>query len=219
MIAFKNTVLFDRETNLWSHPNIGDIYLLYKRKFYKDQNIFYISKRHAEWWYEEEIRKILDHVLRYNVFIINIVRDPRDVLTSKHAYGKKKHYVEPWYWEKSIGAADFLMTELEKYNDKLTIKYEDVVLNAKNIEKIFEKSLGLLLRDDINSWNSLKDNIENSEVNKSMIPYMHKLRNFDKDSIGRWKNNEEKQQYVEHLLSKSEYRDKILAFMKKYGYV
>jgi hypothetical protein len=48
---------------------------------------------------------------------------------------------------------------------------------------------------------------------------MHKLRNFDKESIGKWKNNEESKKYLESLLSKSEYGKKITLFMENYEYI
>ena len=74
MIAFQDTVLFDKETTLWSHPNFGEIVLLYKRNYHKGSNIFYISKRHAEWWYYEDLCKSLDYIKKSNIYCINIVR-------------------------------------------------------------------------------------------------------------------------------------------------
>ena len=219
MIAFKDTVLFDKETNIWSHPNMRDIFLLYKENYHNNNNIFYISKRHAKWWYYEDLYKSLYHIMKYDVYLINIVRDPRDVLTSKHPFEKRKYYVEPWYWEKSIESADILIKNLGIYRNKLTIKYEELVFNSNYIENKLKNNLGLNLRDNINSWSSLKDNVEKSFDNNKMIPYMHKLRNFDRDSIGKWKNSEENKKYVEYLLKKSEYRKKIMLFMEKYEYV
>ena len=139
-------------------------------------------------------------------------------MTSKHPFEKRKYYVEPWYWEKSIDAADFMMKELGGYKNKLTIKYEEMISNSNDIENLLKNNLWLTLRDDITSWNKLKDNIENYGDNHNMITYMHKLRNFDKDSIGKWKNNKEQQKYIEYLLKESEYRKKIMLFMENYGY-
>ena len=218
MVAFQDTVLFEKETNLWSHPNIRDIFLLYKEKRHNN-NIFYISKRHAEWWHTVDLYKSLDHIMKYDIYLINIVRDPRDVLTSKHPLEKRRYYVEPWYWEKSIEAADFLIKILGSYQNKLTIKYEEVVLSSNSIEAKLKSNLGLNLRENIKSWNNLKDNLEKLGSNNKMIPYMHKLRNFDRDSIGKWKSSEENKKYVEYLLKESEYRKKIMLFMERYGYV
>jgi hypothetical protein len=217
MIAFKNTILFDKETNLWSRPSMYEVLNIYKEK----NNIpkFYISKRHAEWFNDKELYKSIDHILKYNVYIINIIRDPRDVLSSRHPYDKKRYYVEPWFWEKSIDAADLLMKKLESYRNKLSIKYEDIVLNSKIIEEELLEFLGLELKDNIKSWDNLKDNLENSGIDHKMIPYMHKLRNFDKGSIGNWKNDEESKKYLENILKSPVYGKKIALFMENHGYV
>jgi hypothetical protein len=219
MIAFKNTILFDKETNIWSRPSISEVIDIYKEKCYQKYSTFYVSKRHAEWWQDKELYKSIEYISRYRVYVINIIRDPRDVLSSRHPYDKKRYYVEPWMWEMSIKASDFLMKKLEYYKYKLTIKYEDVVLNPKVIEETLIKNLGLELRDNINSWHNLKDNLEKSGLDHKMIPYMHKLRNFDRGSIGKWKNNEESKKYLDNLLKKSEHGKKITLFMENYKYI
>jgi hypothetical protein len=83
MIAFKNTILFDKETNLWSRPSISEVLKIYKEKSCQEHSTFYVSKRHAEWWQKKELYKSIEHISKYNVYIINIIRDPRDVLSSK----------------------------------------------------------------------------------------------------------------------------------------
>jgi hypothetical protein len=219
MIAFKNTMLFDKETNIWSHPSISEVFSIYKEKYNKTIPTFYVSKRHAEWYQDKELYKSIEHISKYNIYVINIIRDPRDVLSSRHPYDKKRYYVEPWLWEKSVESADFLMKKLGNYRNKLTIKYEDIVLKSKMIEETLIKILGLELKDNIKSWDSLKDNLEESGIDHKMIPYMHKLRNFDKGSIGNWKNDEESKKYLENILKSSAYGKKITLFMENYEYV
>jgi hypothetical protein len=219
MIAFKNTILFDKETNLWSRPSISEVFTVYKEKSDKTIPTFYVSKRHAEWWQDKDLYKTIEHVSKYNVYIINIIRDPRDVLSSRHPYDKKRYYVEPWFWEKSVEASEFLMKNLGSYRNKLTVRYEDVVLNPKITEEILIENLGIELKENIKSWDNLKDNLEKSDIDHKMIPYMHKLRNFDKGSIGNWKNDEESKGYLENVLKSSEYGKKIAQFMENYGYI
>ena len=47
---------------------------------------------------------------------------------------------------------------------------------------------------------------------------LHKLRNFDSNSIGRWKKDKDSVNYVNWLLNNSEINKDIVFFMKKYGY-
>ena len=59
--------------------------------------------------------------------------------------------------------------------------------------------MGFELRDGDISWDRLKDNIESIGGLTEMISYMHKLRNFDPESIGKWKNDKQKRQLITSL--------------------
>ncbi len=134
-------------------------------------------------------------------------------------------------WRKRY-SGDFknIITQLRRFrnqdessNDKLILprlnySNEDIVLRPDEVSRLLQLKLGFELRNGIASWDRLKDNIESNSSLTKMIPYMHKLRNFDPESIGKWKDDKQKRQYIESLLSNHSLSTKINQFLKDYNY-
>ncbi|MDZ7266586.1 MAG: sulfotransferase domain-containing protein [candidate division KSB1 bacterium] len=219
MIAFANTILFDRETAPWSAPGLKLSFILWREAAGGHNPGFFITKRYANWWRPAQVSRLADYARRYQVFIINLIRDPRDVLTSRHALDPQKYYVTPELWENSIAAGRQLEHELRNSPCFLTIKYEDVILQSQRVEQLLHHKLGLCLRRHLKSWSRLKENLQASNVSARMLPYMHRLRDFDPSSIQKWRHDPHKAAYINQLLTASPHAEKLQAFLTENEYV
>jgi hypothetical protein len=108
---------------------------------------------------------------------------------------------------------------LREYPNKLTIRYEDLILNPAVIATLFSEYIGLQKMEGVSSIQYLKENTEMAgNTAGNMIPSMHNLRNFDPASIGKWKNDPLKAEYINSLLQTSPYRFHLKKFMETHGY-
>jgi hypothetical protein len=218
MVAFSNTILYDNETEIWTTPNITNAIKLFTTHIMKRDTYYYVTKRSYDWWSEKHIRYLSDIVPKEEIYLIYIVRDPRDVLTSKHGLSERKYYVEPSRWLASINAGEILIKKLENYKNMLVLRYEDIVNYSYETRKIIENKFSLHLNTEVEDWSKLKENLQNIAIENNMIAYMHKLRNFDPSSIGKWRNDPEKMEYIGQLIEDKKYGLEIRRMAEKYGY-
>jgi hypothetical protein len=218
LIAFRNTFLFEKETFPWNDPEVKACWTLWKDWRFNLENRFFITKRHANWWQPHFISALAHYAQRYRIFIINIIRDPRDVLTDRHLDDHPNYYVTPELWRKSMVATRQLQRELAGYPHIMTIKYEEVILHPHRIEQQLQQAFGLRLRPEVGTWSRLKQNLEEINVAGHVLPYMHKLHDFDESSLAKWQRDPIKAEYVDFLLTKSKYRDRLKTFMAEHGY-
>jgi len=218
MASFNNTILFDNETEVWNSPTLSQSVRLFTKMVFLPGRYFYITKRSYDWWYESIIDRLAKQVINDNICLINIIRDPRDVLTSNHKLSDREYYVEPERWLKSLVAGEELIKRLDNYPCKLTIRYEDVLLQPDMIKDQLNEVFSLSLNPKIQDWSKLKENADKLSFGKNMIPYMHKLRNFDPGTIGKWKISKEKEEYIQRLLDDQNIGLKLREHMKKYSY-
>ena len=220
MVAFENMILHNKETSVWGYPSIKESFQLFKSHIdSKKGKTFLVTKRERYWYLHEYITKILFFIKKNNIYVINLIRHPLDVMTSRHRLDTKEYYVEPDFWNASIEAADFLMRSLGDYPNKLTIKFEDVVMHPERIEQLFTERIGLQKKREVKSLRMLKENLALAgPIDRRMIPYMHELRDFDPAAIGRWADHPAKSARVAYLLQQSPYKNQIRQFMMQYGY-
>jgi hypothetical protein len=217
LVAFQNVILHDFETFMWDFPTLRESVSLFKNYGFKSGKSYYATKRVYGWF--EMINETASYIKKNKVFVIQIVRDPRAVLSSTHGRGKIKNYVQPWRWSKSIAAGDILFQKLDRYPDKMTIRYEDVLSNPLDIQEQLTTQIGLELRPNVHSWDRLKDNLLLAGQEVGMASYMHKIRNFDPSGIFSWQNDKEKVEYIKNLFATTEYKNEIDAFMQRYNYI
>ncbi len=218
MSAFEKTRLYDKETTPWSQPDLKESMEIVSNPSQHWQGVNYITKRHRQWCSPENVKTTIQYALQNQATIINIVRDPRDVLTSKHPYTEGKFYVEPELWRLSAEANERLAEALEPRGRMFTIRYEDLVRMPRYVELLFKVNCGLQLRRNVTGIDRMKDNVENGGVSMNMVKYMHKLRNFDPNSIGRWRNDERKQAHLDKLFDEPILRGRLESFIKAHEY-
>lgn len=219
MSAFEDSLLIDEETALWNTPDIGFVLRLLRERVKGQRETLLVSKRNSSWHRPENIAGLARYVEEGHVFLVYLVRDPRDVLTSRHDLDDRKHYVDFGFWRRSIEAGLELQERLRAYPNVLVIRYEDVVCNAAAVEDLLHTRFGLRKRAGVTSIANLKDNLENLGLaGGQMIAYMHDLRNLDPASIGRWKSDEDKRERVAELFADDARRDFLQHFGEVYGY-
>lgn len=190
MIAFDNTLIAEGETGP-RYPFLKDRFKLFLHHVTKQGVHHLVTKRNFRWFLEAKLQELIDWFSHENVGILHIVRDPRDVLTSIHkGTGRNAFYVPPDRWMASILAAERIFAAFADYHKKLTIRYEDLVLQPDIVAQSLCDTFGLRIRDDVVSFSRLEDNWRSSKIGISArsAVAMQGIRNFDPNSVGRWRS-------------------------------
>lgn len=150
-----------------------------------------------------------------DVGVIHLVRDPRDVLTSRHAGHGSEAYVTIEHWMSSIAAAEYLQPFAKRW---LTLRYEDVLQDPTSAQEQILEAFHLSLRPGIGSFSELADNADRLSLSVEMANALNGLRNFDASSIGRWKNNPRDTARIQEVMASSA-APALSRFMHAHGYI
>lgn len=112
MAAFEGTILHDAETSVWSFPGTKQSVSLFRSHAWRGACSYFVTKEAGCWQEPENFERSIYYVKKYRVALLYIVRDPRDVLTSKHPMHERKFYLEPSIWKASIAAGERLAERL-----------------------------------------------------------------------------------------------------------
>jgi hypothetical protein len=159
-------------------------------------------------WCEKTPRNILfvDGILKYfnnDVRILNIVRDGRDVILSRHPENPDQFWIDPERWIKDVKAG----IEVENKNQVMTLKYEDLVLDfGSTVQKILA-FIDEEYNPEISNWH------QHTKV-KVHEAWFEKVQPLYKDSIGKWKSLRYRQR-VKGFMNKPE----AVALLKYYNYI
>ena len=216
--GFRNTLLYEKEVSVWNWPGLKKTLQLVKEKGFQKDPVFLITKRNATWYVPEKLERLLQYVNHFRIGLIYLVRDPRDVLTSKHKLHPKQYYVDFQTWQYSIRAGEYLQQQLKGDSGLMVLRYEDLVQRIDQVEERLKSTFGLQLRPDVASLGDLEKYLDNQARSSKMVQYMHQLRNFDPSSINKWKNDPEKCEYLKAIWEDPTKRRELETFMKKYGY-
>ena len=129
-------------------------------------------------YYFEKIKDLFDG----KVELVEIIRDGRDVILSKHSSNNENFWVsiERWVYEVSIGR------KIQSSTKHHVIKYEDLVSNCeKYIEKL-SKNIGIQAPYDWENWTT-KTNLKNNFAFGGNVKpiFNSSVRKWEKDSTGR----------------------------------
>ncbi len=218
MACFDRTFLHDQETSVWNYPTLTGSLRLFATHVQRSGPSVLVTKRGENWWRQERLERLAAFTRRYGIFLIHIIRDPRDVLSSHHPLRERQFYVQPDDWERSIQGASWLWRQLDDYPHKLVLRYEDIVRDPEGTQALLCRRTGLQLRRGVTSWATLKANVESTQGLGDMVTYMHKLRDFDPESIGKWRANPDAVAHLEQLCHASRHGVLLNEFMRVYGY-
>lgn len=185
---------------------------LKENKKYIDQIIKNILKqdiRGKERFVEKTPANVLsyDHIVGYfggRCSIVNIVRDGRDVITSKHPFDSGSYHVSPERWTKDVKSGK----KFETLDQVITIKYEDLVRSTVGtIEEVCSHCNITFDQKRIVGYP------RTSQFAKSNA-WHGKARPVSDKSVGRWK----KDMHTDRVQSLYDY-DEAIELLEFYDYV
>ncbi|MBD3249368.1 hypothetical protein GF336_04960 [Candidatus Woesearchaeota archaeon] len=141
---------------------------------------YYNIPKKAERWCEKTPRNVqhiknIENVFKNNFKFIHIVRDGRDVVTSRHPDNPDKYWVPIERWVDDVKAG----LKYKKHPNVFTLKYEDLVLDFNKTMKKLCIFLDISYKDALN-W------VEKTGLKKSNA-WFGAAKNVHAKSIGRWK--------------------------------
>jgi len=122
------------------------------------------------------------------ISIIYILRHPFDVLTSKHPGNDDARHISPLRWNSEMQALRWLHER--KRPNTLIIRYEDLVSDPDKTQALIARTFGLTIAHPASSFDQKfvpSDRARNA---------MHGLRAPDRQSIGRWRQDESNRDYL-----------------------
>ena len=159
-------------------------------------------------WCEKTPRNVrfIPEILGYmdnKVKIIHIVRDPRDVLLSRHPRSPERYWIPISRWVADVTFG----LDFERHPQVLTVKYEDLVLSY---EDSVQKICNFIEEDCVPQ---IYDWTDHTNVRKNTA-WFGSVKKLDPSSIGKWKK-EEHSERVEEIMSNPD----VVRLMKKLGYI
>lgn len=193
MCCFKNTELAPDESSArypFLSDRIGILRTFRERGIPRHERKFFVTKRARHWLRPRAIEYLKRRVVSENVGLIHIVRDPRDVLLSRHAtYMPHMNYVDAEHWRQSIAAADELEQRFAPGGRFMTLRYEDLVMLPVDTEARIEAMFGLERRADAAPINRLEANLKQVEdrIYRHLLDNLGTVRDMEPSSIGKWR--------------------------------
>ena len=192
MVRFADTMLADGESDV-AYPNLLERVRCGLRAAASGRTLHYVTKRNFAWFTPENTKRLVTHVRSENIALINLVRDPRDVMLSQYkgsvSETEGRHYVSPEHWYGSVLASDEILAALHDHAAKVTLRYEDVIREPARTETTIATRFGLRTNAEALSIDRVKDNFDRLGVqfDSREIEALGNVRNMDPASIGRWK--------------------------------
>lgn len=137
------------------------------------------------------------------LYVIYLLRDPRDVIVSRHLKNKNMYYSNIRLWRELHDAA----RQMYGHPRFLEVKYEDFVRNPNEVQdKIAAKFPWLQKRHDFSEYH------EHAEVSSKSQKAMHGVRPIAPTSIGSWK------QHVGRVKAQQMIHGSLSPILIEYGY-
>jgi len=166
-----------------------------------------IPKRNTRWCEKTpthviSFRKIIDFYER-QVKVINMVRDGRDVLVSRHPEDPTKYWVPINRWVRDIRAG---MDVMDSPN-VLTVRYEDIVSNYPTTIKNICTFINEECTDQLFNW------FDHTKVRKNTA-WFQPVQKIHTQSVGKWQNEKNKDRVAE-IMGRSD----VVDLLKRLKYI
>jgi hypothetical protein len=218
MACFKNVTLSKLESGI-QHPHLRERLGLALQSGAWGGRRCYITKRDARWTTPRQVDDLIKWTRLENIGILHLVRDPRDVMLSKHVRSKRPDmpYISPERWYESTLASDRILRALSDHPRKLTVRYEDIILRPLVSQQQIATAFGLEPSPDALPIDRVKDNFERLglQYDDLQITNLNGLRNMDAGTVGQWRKSETKPSF-EAMLPES--RSWLERFCEEHGY-
>ena len=139
-----------------------------------------VEKRHKRWC-EKTPRNVLAfrNLLEYfgpDVRLIHVVRDGRDVITSRHPHNPTEYWVKDWEWIWYAGEG----LRFSSHPQVFTVRYEDLVLRYRETIEDISCFIGEECTERLLNWHKFAKMRKHSAWFKEVQP-------ITANSIGRWR--------------------------------
>lgn len=121
-------------------------------------------------------------LLRFDrrLWVINMIRDPRDVVVSRHAKAPDQYWIHLGVWKRRRRAA----IRLADHPQVMTVRYEDLVQNPAAVQQRIEQWLPFLERTG-----DFVDFHRNATPSSRAVLALGGLRPIETSSIGNWRRH------------------------------
>lgn len=148
----------------------------------------------------------IDNILTVykNAWIIFMIRDPRDVIISKHYKEPDRYWVDFKEWNDSIT----IYERMSEYDNKILIRYEDLINAPNEVQNNIREKLGLE-----KNYNFTDFFTHTTESHKD-VKALSGVRPIDPNNTKKWTKDEHFDRIKQQLLNYPELSD----ILVKYGY-
>lgn len=189
-VGFERTrILFDTETGE-AVPSIDDVC----------ENEVVVGK------YPRRTETLEFFLTQEDLGIIYMMRDPRDVLVSRHFMQPQKYWVSPQRWIDTAHMAE----EVKDYPQVIVVKFEDLIEVSDEVQleiaRVFDLEMSVPFEECHKKFN---------QTDKVGISAMNGARSLDTSRIGNWKEDEAKRARVQWAFTRC---PEIKELMQKFDY-
>lgn len=118
-----------------------------------------------------------------NLYIICMIRDPRDIISSKHKKDPEKYWASLKFWKEYTKEFD----RLTDYSRFIPVRYEYFVSNPDKVQDLLITKIPFLEKKYL--FSEFQSRAEVSESSKQALG---KIRQFKPTSVGKWKQHKER---------------------------
>lgn len=115
-----------------------------------------------------------------NLYVIYMVRDPRDTITSKHRKDPDRYWASLRYWQ----AYTPYGCKLQNHPRFMTVRYEDLVQKPDNVQSYLMQRMPFLKKQA-----SFSRYHEFARPSKQSLDALRGIRLVTSNSIGKWRNH------------------------------
>lgn len=130
----------------------------------------------------EEVIPVLKH--DPNLWVVCMMRDPRDVVVSKHGKRPDIYWTNLRLWKKAVDSA---LKESEKNKRYVLIRYEDLVLRPDETQEYIERRIPFLKRKF-----AFSEFHKVAKPSSDSVDAMRGVRPISSKSIGSWRKHKER---------------------------
>lgn len=156
---------------------------------------------------DDYLRKIFRVIRGLNLRLIDIVRDPRDVLTSRHHSKPDDYYVDYERWLQHHEEMEWLK---ERWDKLLQVKFENLLREPDRVQTQISNFLNLEKKA---SFSNYPEFIEKSSLPEDQRKALKGFRELNPDKIGRWRETD-----PEYILEQTRKHPELLDLLREYEY-
>ncbi len=136
-------------------------------------------------------------------FIVFLLRDPRDVIVSKHYTNKDRYLVNFQTWKKALHAFNDL-----NYENKMLVRYEELIKNPEAVQQRIAHRLQISISGDFSEFHT------KSEKRHRDIKALGGIRPIDPENVGKYMQEQNRARIKGQLERFPELSD----YLIEYGY-